>query len=462
MVSYGEYSTIYAAIPFANVIFTYGLETAYFRFSNKPEIDRQKLYDTSFGSIIGSTAILGGLLYLFRMPIARFLNISHHPEYITWVVLVIALDTLSSLPFAKLRQENRPKRYAFTKFAGIVVNIVLVVFFMQICPKLIAAHPNSALADWYSQYSSSGFLILANLGMAAFTFLLLFKEWSSFRFHFSPGLWKTVLAYALPFVLIGLSGNVNETIDRIMLPKLYHGSEAAAKMETGIYAANYKLSIVITLFINAFRMAAEPFFFAQSNDKDAPKTYAKVMKWFVITLCFAFLGTVLYLDIWKYMEGAHYRTGLMVVPILLYANLALGIYYNLAVWYKITGQLKYGMFITLFGAFLTLVINFIFIRWFGMWACAWATFICYTSMMCLCYYYGQKHFPVPYATKKLLSYIGVITVLFFVQWLIFHFTRSVVLHLVTGTILMLLFIRLVYITEKKELKGFPLIGRYVG
>ena len=461
MVSYGEYSTIYAAIPFANIIFTYGLETAYFRFSNKPEVARQSLYDTSFASILLSTAMLGGALFWLREPVARFLNIGAHPEYITWVILIIALDTLSTLPFAKLRQENRPKRYAFTKVAGILLNIVLVIFFMVVCPKLNAAHPDSPLAQWYRSHTASGFLILSNLGMAAFTFLLLIKEWSSFRLRISPQLWRAVLAYALPFVLIGLGGMVNETVDRIMLQKLYHGTEAAAKTEVGIYSSNYKLSIVITLFINAFRMAAEPFFFAQSGDKNAPKTYAKVMKWFVITVCFAFLTTALFLDVWKYMEGSDFRTGLGVVPVLLYANIALGVYYNLSVWYKITGQLRYGIGITLVGALLTLIINFVFIRWFGMWACAWATLICYATMMALSYYYGQKHFPVPYSTKKLLSYLGVITILFFAQQVFSHFVHLTTARLAWGILLLLIFLRLVFVVERKELKGFPVIGRYI-
>lgn len=234
-----------------------------------------------------------------------------------------------------------------------------------------------------------------------------------------------------------------------------------AKQQVGIYSANYRIAIFITLFIQAFRMAAEPFFFNQSADKNAPKTYARVMKWFVITLCFAFLFTALFLDVWKYMVGREYRTGLGVVPILLYANLALGIYYNLAVWYKVTDRLGWGIAITLLGAAITLLINVTFIPKYGMMACAWATAICYIIMMIVSYLAGQKHFPVPYNTKKLLSYIGVITVLFFLQRGVYALTDSFMLRLVSGGALMLVFIALVWKAERSELKRFPVIGRFV-
>ncbi len=238
------------------------------------------------------------------------------------------------------------------------------------------------------------------------------------------------------------------------------GGTGAAKEAVGIYNSNYKLAIIITLFIRAFQMAAEPFFFAQSADKNAPKTYARVMKWFVITVCFAFLSTVLFLDVWQYIEGPAYRSGLGVVPILLLANIALGIYYNLAVWYKITAKLIWGIGITLFGAALTLLINFAFIPRFGMWACAWATLICYATMMVVSYLAGQKHFPVPYPMKKLLSYLVVIVLMALAQQGIMALTHIVLLRLTSGCIMLLAFIALVWKTERKELAGFPVIGRF--
>ena len=461
---FGEISFLYAIIPFANVIFTYGMTTAFFRFSNKAE-DKNKLFETSFGSLLVSTILFGFAFWLFRVPIAGFLSLSAHPEYITWAILIISLDALAAIPFARLRAEGKPRKYAFVRIAGIVINLISIVVFVGFSPHWVAEHPDSLYAAWYNKYTPTGFVLMANILQNLFVFLMLFREWRSFRFRFDAVLWRSILAYSSPFVIIGLGGMVNETLDRIMLLKFSSGGAAAAKEAVGIYSSNYKLAIIITLFIRAFQMAAEPFFFNQSTDKNAPKTYARVMKWFVITICFAFLSTALFFDIWKYIEGPAYRSGLGVVPILLFANIALGIYYNLAVWYKITDQLKYGIGITLVGAAITLIINFIFIPHYGMWACAWATFTCYTSMMIISYFAGQRYFPVPYPVRKLMTYLAVMTVLFFVQKGVYALTADMgsafVIRLVSGMLLMLAFVRLVWVAERKELQGFPLIGKFI-
>ncbi len=458
---YGELTVLYAAISFANVVFTYGLETAYFRFSHREGIDRRSLFETSFASLLGSTLVLGALLYAFRVPIAEFFGLKAYPEYITWSLGIIAFDTLAALPFARLRQESRPKRYAFVKVAGIFVNIALTVWAIGYGPRYAAAHPQSAYAVWASQYTATGLLLLANLAASGATFLLLFPEWKGFRFRVDGTLWRTVLAYALPFVVIGLGGMVNETLDRILLQKLLPVSEKAAKQVVGIYSANYKLAIFITLFIQAFRMAAEPFFFRESAGANAPQTYARVMKWFVITLCLAFLGTVLFLDAWKYLVGPSFRGGLGVVPILLAANIALGIYYNLSVWYKITGKLRWGTGITLFGAALTLVLNAAFIPRYGMWASAWATLICYTSMMVLSYVSGQRYYPVPYALKRLGLYLGAAFGLYFLHRGLGAVLPNAGLRLLAGAVLLGAFLVLVGKGERDELKRFPVVGRWV-
>jgi len=263
-------------------------------------------------------------------------------------------------------------------------------------------------------------------------------------------------------IIVGLGGMVNETIDRIMLRKLLPVSEDLAKTAVGIYSANYKLAIFITLFIQAFRMSAEPFFFNQSTDKNAPKTYARVMKWFVIILCVAFLFTSLYIDVWeRIFLGSSYRVGVGVVPILLGANVCLGIYYNLSVWYKITDRMRMGMYITLIGAAITLLLNFAFIPKYGMYACAWATLAAYGSMMVVSYFMGQKYFPVPYAIKKLLAYLAIMLFLFAVSRGVAALTHLLVIRFITATALMGSFLYLVFNTEKKELKQLPYIGRFV-
>ncbi len=460
MIDYGNFSMVYACMSFVNIVYTYGLETAYFRFAASGT-DKDKLFQTTFTSLMLSSLVFSLVIIYFRQPISDFIGLGTHSEYIVWCVLIIVFDTLAAIPYARLRQEGRPRKYAFTRVAGIIVNIVLTVFLIAYCPRSVAANPGSAFAQWYAGYTPLGFLIMANLGQAIVTFLLLYREWLDYRFQVDKELWKKIIVYCWPMVIVGMGGMVNETMDRLMLPKLLPGSEEMQKTAVGIYAANYKIAIFITLFIQAFRMSAEPFFFSQSANKNAPETYARVMKWFVITLCVAFLFTALYIDLWQYFVGPHYRSGLGVVPILLAANVALGIYYNLSVWYKITDRMNMGMLITLVGAAITVALNFAFIPAFGMYACAWATLAAYSAMMVLSYFMGQRHFPVPYPVGKLLGYIGVMLVLFFIQKGAMHITGNLMIRLSSATLLMFTFLGLVIKTEKKELVSLPLIGKYI-
>ncbi len=457
---YGDFSVVFAYISFINVVYTYGLETAYFRFAAKGE-DKDKLFQTSFTSLFVTTLLFSTILILFRDSINTFAGLEGHTEYIIWCVLIIAADTMAAIPFAKLRQDGKPRKYAFIRVAGIFVNLFLVIYLIAYCPEKVDNNPNTGFSKWYLQNTNVGFLILANLAQSLFTFLLLLGEWKEWRFKFDTNLWKRLIAYCYPMIIVGLGGMVNETLDRPMLRKLIPLDTLHAKMEVAYYAANYKIAIFITLFIQAFKMSAEPFFFSHAEDKNAPKTYARVMKWFVITLCLAFLFTTLYIDIIKYFVDRVYWGGLGVVPILLAANVSLGIYYNLSVWYKITDKMYMGIYITLMGAFITLLINFLLIPVFGMYACAWATFFAYTSMMIISYKMGQKYYKIPYSTKKLLAYLFVMFTLFFTQKLVMHLTDKVFVRLVSASVLMYLFIKLVLLVEKKELIKMPIIGKYL-
>ncbi len=460
MADYGRFGILMSYVSFLNVIFTYGMETAYFRFSNKSG-DRKKLFETSFSSLLVSSLIFGLALIIFRTPLAKFTGVTLHPEYINWCVYIIAIDTMAVIPFARLRQEERPKKYAFVRVAGIIVNISLTIYFLLWCPSHLSINPADKFAAWYRSYDNTGFMLLANLAASTVTFLLLAKEWISFRFKFDKKLWFELLAYSAPMVLIGLGGMVNETMDRIMLEKLSPVTPQLAEIQVAIYNANYKISIFVTLFINAFRMSAEPFFFSQAEDKNAPKTYARVMKWFVIVLCFAFLSTALFLDVWKLYVGKTYYEGLKVVPILLLANVCLGIYYNLSVWYKLTNKMHYGMYITFFGAAITLLINFTFIPKYGMMACAWATLAAYGSMMIVSYLLGQKYFPVPYNRKKIIAYLVTMLLLFFTEKLVMAMTDKLFIRLATASLLMYGFVRLIAFVEKKELKKMPFVGKLI-
>ena len=270
--TYGEMSLVYAAIPFMNVVFTYGMETAYFRFSNKG-VDERTVFNTAGLSLIFSTLFFTGLILFFRDPLANVLKVDAHPQFITWTAWIIALDTLSTLPFAKLRNDGRPRKYAFIRVAGIIVNIAFTVFFYTLLPKIATENPGSFLASWYDPNMGAGYVILANVIQSALTLLLLAPEFFSIRFEWDKKLWRELMVYSLPLMVAGFGGMINETFDRLMLGWWAPvATETEAKAQVGIYSACYKLSILITLFIQAFRMGAEPFFFQQAKGEDGPKT----------------------------------------------------------------------------------------------------------------------------------------------------------------------------------------------
>jgi len=402
--------------------------------------------------------VLSMLLILCNTSLAQLIGVDK-AVFINYAIAIVAIDTIAVIPFAKLRQQEQPLKYAFIKIGGILTTLLLTAWFVLYSPAFCKAHAQSAYAQWITPLSTTELLLLANLLGSLFTFLFLWKEWFSVRFNIDWNLWKRILTYSLPFLIIGLGGMINEVIDRIMLGKLVSADALISKTTTAIYNFNYKLAIFITLFIQAFKMAAEPFFFNQSKEKEAPLLYAKVMHWFVITLCLAFLFTALFLDVWKFYIGPTYRSGIGVVPILLAANVCLGIYYNLAVWYKVSDNLKYGVLITLIGATITLVLNYLFIPTYGMFACAWTTFICYAVMMILSYSIGQKHYPIPYAIKKISSYLILTAVLFFAQSFIAHQLDALFLKICSGLIAFALFLAYVVKQEQLHWRQLPFLKR---
>jgi O-antigen/teichoic acid export membrane protein len=461
-ISYGEMSLVYAAIPFLNMIFLYGIETAYFRYVQKDE-HKNNIFNTASVSIFSSTLLLSLLLILFNKQFASLISVEKHPEYITIAAFIIAFDALSALPFAKLRQEGRPKKFAFIRVTGIVINIALVYFFLSVCPSLLKENPNSVLLLLYSKDFGVGYILIANLVQSFFQLVMLYKEMLSFKWHFSWPLWKDMMQYSWPLAIAGFAGMINETFDRIMLgwwaPVV---SEQAAKAEVGVYSACYKLSILITLFIQAFRMGAEPFFFRQSVQEDAPRTYARVMKFFVIIITVMFLFVALYLDIWKeFIRNEKMWEGLSVVPILLFANMFLGIYYNLSIWYKLSHKTTAGAYITLIGAAITLVINYIFIPHYSYMACAWATFFCYGSMMVISFIWGQKNYHIPYAWKKLAAYMIIVAILYFIHHFATGLWPAKWFSLSLATLFTGLYGIFLLKVEKKEFQRLPIIGKYI-
>jgi O-antigen/teichoic acid export membrane protein len=447
---YGDVSIFYANAALLNIFFTYGMETAYFRFVQQS--DPNKVYSTGFISLLGSTIFLSGLMIFFRQPIADFMKTGSHPEWITWLALIIAADTMTALPFALLRQQNRPKKYAFIKLANIFLTIGLQLFFFWVYPKM------------FNKQVDIGYVFLSNLIASAATLLLLSKELSLIKWKFDTGLWKQIIPYALPLIVVGFGGMINETIDRQLLLRMYDGTVEQAKSATGIYSANYKLAILIVLFIQAFRMGAEPFFFQQAGQENAQRTYARVMKFFVIACCFCFLFIVMFLDDWKHLisfKYAEYAKGIAVVPLLALAKIFLGVYYNLSIWYKLKDKNMIGAWITVGGALITIAFNWIFIPIWGYMACAIATVLCYGFMMVASYRLGQKHYPIPYAWKKLVAYIVICVLLFLLHRLFVSFGLNVWLNRGMAIGLIGLFVLLILKVERKELAKLPLIGKYI-
>ena len=458
---YGKITTLFTIAAFLNILFTYGLETSYFRFSSQePE---PKVYNTCSSSIILSTVLLTGLLWLLTENIAVFLELADHPEYILWVLLIVALDTLSVMPFAKLRFSGRPKKFAAIKILNILINVGLVIFFLVVCKNDYEKNADTFFSVIYNPQIGLGYVIIANLVASAVTLLLLAKEFFQFQFKLSPEFWKKMMSYSWPLIIVGFGGMINETIDRIMLLKLYPGTTEQAFSQSGIYSANYKLAVLIVLFIQAFRMGAEPFFFKQSTSENAPKTYARVMKFFIIACCFCFLAVVLFLDIWKYFMGTRhpeYYTGLKVVPVLMVAKIFLGAYYNLSVWYKLTDRNLTGAWITIGGAAITILFNWIFIPVWGYMACAIATILCYGFMMVTSYVLGQKHYRIPYAWKKLLAYIVICIILFGLHQAFLLLELNAWINRGVGLMLIGLFTLLILSVEKREFQRLPYIGKY--
>ena len=458
---YGKITTLFTIAAFLNIFFTYGLETSYFRFSaQEPE---QKVYNTCSSSIIISTVLLTALLWLLTDNIAVFLELSDHPEFILWVIFIVALDTLSVMPFAKLRHTGRPRKFAAIKILNILINVGLVIFFLVVCKNDYEKNADTFFAVIYNPQIGLGYVIIANLVASGITLLLLAKEFFQFNFRLNPNFWKEMMRYSWPLIIVGFGGMVNETIDRIMLLKLYPGTTEQAFSQSGIYSANYKLAVLIVLFIQAFRMGAEPFFFKQSTSENAPRTYARVMKFFIIACCFCFLAVVLFLDIWKYFMGTRhpeYYTGLKVVPILMVAKIFLGAYYNLSVWYKLTNRNLTGAWITIGGAVITILFNWIFIPVWGYMACAIATVLCYGFMMVTSYVLGQKHYRIPYAWKKLVAYVVICLLLFGLHQAFLLLGLNVWINHGVGLLLIGLFAFLILNVERKEFQRLPYIGKY--
>lgn len=445
---YGVVTLMYAYVSFFNVLLTYGMETAFFRFSQKSD-NPQNVYATALTSICSTSLFFVVVFILFSEQLASLIKLPEHPEYIIYFTLIIAIDAVSSIPFAYLRQQNKPVKFAIVKNVNIFSNILLNLYFLMLCPYAVKTW--GIQLPFYNPTIGIGYIFISNLLANVINIPLLAKEFLAIRSgNFSKTLWKEMLIYALPMMIVGFAGMINETLDRTLITWFYPDPEVGRSMN-GIYGANYKLSILMSLFIQAFRYAAEPFFFAHAKTTDKRTIYAEVMNYFVIVCLFLFLLVTLFIDVFQYFIGAEFRAGLKIVPILLLANMFLGIYYNISIWYKLSDQTNKGAIISLIGAGITILFNVWFIPLFGYVGSAWATFICYLSMMIICYVMGQKYYAIPYNAVKVLGYIAFALILYAIS----HFTHDILLakgmmfSYGVNALLLLVFCGTAWVVERK-------------
>jgi O-antigen/teichoic acid export membrane protein len=403
--AYGVVSEFYAYTGFFAVLLTFGLETGYFRFRNREDVPAGAAYPAALMFLLAANLLFLAGIAVLRQPIADLLHYPDHPEYLLWFGLILALDAISALPFARLRAEEKAFRFAGIKLAEILMTIALNLLFLLGWPKAAALWPDSPLALAYDPAIGVGYIFLANLIASGFKMLLLLPQFRGFRFRDGLRVIRPMLAYSLPMVVIGFAGMINEMLDRAILKYLLpYGLEENLRI-LGIYGACYKLSILMTLFVQAFRYAGEPFFFAYAGKADAKRAYALVLKYFVIFCVFIFLLVTLYLDGFQYFIGPEYREGLDVVPILLMANLFLGVYVNLSVWYKLTDRTGLGAWVSASAAILTIGLNFWWIPILGYRGAAWAHLACYGSMAAASYFLGRRYYPVPYPVLRIGGYL---------------------------------------------------------
>lgn len=447
---YGINVEFYAYISFFNIILTHGMETAFFRFAQKE--NSMQVFANALISVIGASFLFLFIMFFAGNPISNAIGYGNHPEYLWYAVFILAFDAVSAIPFALLRQQNKALRFAVIKNLNILTNILLNLYFLVLCPYIKAN--NGLVLPFYNESIGISYVFIANLCASMLTTFMLSAELLKIKLGLDQALWKKMFLYALPMLFVGFAGMINETLDRALLRYIWPNAEEAKAMN-GIYGANYKLSILITLFIQAFKYAAEPFFFAHAKTSDKREIYADVMNYFVLICLSMFLMVTLFLDFFKHFIGEDFYEGLVVVPILLWANIFLGVYYNISIWYKLSDQTNKGAVISVIGAAITIILNILLIPQMGYLGCAYATLICYFSMLVIGYIWGQKVYPIPYQTTKLIAY-GLISIIIYALSL--YLKKWVDPISITGILinlfLMIGFMVMGFLTERKSLRIF--------
>jgi len=448
---YGIFTNMYANASIINAILAFGMESTYFRYLNKHEDKKQQVYNNSFWCIafIATLFLISGLVFL--EPIAQYLasspeKVADYKQYTIYFLIILFIDAICVIPFAKIRSEERPIKYSIVKFLNIGVFVGFNLIFLFVVPAVIKHEwmGYAWMASWYKT-GWIGYVFISNLVASTATLLLLLPEFTKIQLKFELGLFKSMYTYSWPVLVANLSFIVNENLDKIALNKLLPANIADG--EVGIYGAVCKIAVFLSIFITAFRLGAEPFFFSHAKQDNAKKTYAIILQYFVIALAILFVGLIANIEILKYfIRNKEYWVGLPAVPYLLLGYVCLGIYMNLSIWYRLSDQTKFGLYISIIGAIITIVFNFLLIPKFSYMGSAWVSMVAYFTMMVISYVLGQKHYPIPYNLKKILLYLGISTLIGFSSF--FLFNRNIYI----GNAMLIAFLILVYFFEKDDLR----------
>jgi O-antigen/teichoic acid export membrane protein len=438
---YGVVTELYAWMVLLLVILTYGMETGFFRFvQNKSE--SEKVYSTALLSLLVTSVLFVILVNVFITPVASLMNYSNNHDYIRMFACIVALDAFTAIPFARLRKENRPLLFSTIKIVNVLITLCLVIFLLKIAPGIFEKSTGWFRKVYNPDYKV-GYIFVANLISSCATLLMLIPYIFKIKFVFDVNLWKRMIFYSFPLLLAGVSGSINDAIDKILLRRMIGEKEGLAMV--GTYGAAYKIAVMMALFIQMFRFAAEPFFFERAKRIDAKETYAYVMKYFVIIMLIIYLGINLYISGIQYIVGRNYRDAMIVVPIISMGYLFYGIYINHSIWYKLNDLTRYAVYITLIGAVITILINIIFIPEFGYMASAWAHVASYGSMIIMSFVFAEKHYKVKYNFLKLVPYF-ILAIAMVIFGLTFNYP-NLITELLINTVLILIFIAF---TEYKD------------
>jgi len=439
--NYAENTNFYIWAALFSVLLTFGMETAFFRFY-KAEKKKDTLISTAFISVFISAILFVIVAFLLFDFFIQIFDFDGNPLQLKLLIGILALDTLAVIPFAYLRASNRPIKYTTIKLINVAIIVSINLLFLKFIPQFLASEKDipTLLNTIFNSTAIVNFIFIANIVGSAISLLLLLPYLLKFKWSFNTVLFKKMLSYSWPIAVAGIAYVINENLDKILIGKLIN------KDAMGIYAACYKLAIFMNLYIMAFRLGAEPFFFNHADKKDAKETYAKILNYFIIVGSLVFVGIVVFIDLLKQLFiNEAYWEAIIIVPIVLLANLFLGVYHNLAIWYKLTDKTRFAMLFSIIGAIITIIMNVVLIPKIGFIASAWATLLAYGSMMVLSYFIGKRHYPVPYNLKKSGSYLMASIVISFVSFQYFRENYLISIGFV------LAFGILIFWNEKKEL-----------